>query len=156
MAAGHGRTWELPVVYGGESGPDLGEVAERAGISPEEAVALHAAPTYHVYMLGFSPGFAYLGDLPQALQLPRRATPRARLPAGSVAIASDMTAIYPLESPGGWHLIGNTPVALWDMARRDEPLLMPGDQVRFKPVSEEDAEVLRNRASEGWQIEPRR
>src|SRR5262245_37832845 len=105
-AADCGGTWELPVVYGGEAGPDLSEVAARAGISEDEVIALHAAQTYHVYMLGFAPGFAYLGDLPQALRLPRRATPRARVPAGSVAIASDMTAIYPLESPGGWHLIG--------------------------------------------------
>jgi KipI family sensor histidine kinase inhibitor len=105
-------------------------------------------------MLGFAPGFVYLGDLPQALRLPRRATPRARLPAGSVAIASDMTAIYPIESPGGWHLIGITPVALWDMARRDEPLLKPGDHVRFKPVSEAEAEALRRLAAEGWAPEP--
>jgi KipI family sensor histidine kinase inhibitor len=153
-AADCGKTWELPVVYGGASGPDLGEVAARAGMSPEDVIALHAAQTYHVYMLGFAPGFVYLGDLPQALRLPRRATPRARLPAGSVAIASDMTSIYPLESPGGWHLIGNTPVALWDMARRDEPLLKPGDHVRFKPVSEAEADALRRLASEGWAPEP--
>ena len=149
-AAISSRTWELPVVYGGEAGPDLGEVAARAGISEDQIVALHAAQTYHVYMLGFAPGFAYLGDLPQALRLPRRAAPRARIPAGSVAIASDMTAIYPLESPGGWHLIGFTPVVLWDMARRDQPLLEPGDQVRFKPVSKEEAEFLRHRAADGW------
>jgi KipI family sensor histidine kinase inhibitor len=153
-ATDRGRTWELPVVYGGEAGPDLGEVAARTGMSPEEVIALHAAQTYHVYMLGFSPGFVYLGDLPQALRLPRRATPRARLPAGSVAIASDMTSIYPLESPGGWHLIGITPVVLWDMARRDEPLLKPGDHVRFKPVSEEEAQALRHLAAEGWAPEP--
>jgi KipI family sensor histidine kinase inhibitor len=153
-AAGFGRTWELPIVYGGDAGPDLAEAAARARLSQDEAIALHAAQTYHVYMLGFAPGFAYLGDLPQALRLPRRATPRARVPAGSVAIASDMTAVYPLESPGGWHLIGMTPVALWDMARRDEPLLKPGDQVHFKPVSDEDAAILRHRAVEGWAPEP--
>jgi KipI family sensor histidine kinase inhibitor len=149
-----GKTWELPVVYGEEAGPDLGDVATRAGISREEAIALHAAQTYHVYMLGFAPGFAYLGDLPEALRLPRRATPRARVPAGSVAIASDLTAVYPLESPGGWHLIGMTPVTLWDMARRDEPLLKPGDRVRFVPVSEDDAQVLQRRAAQGWAPEP--
>jgi KipI family sensor histidine kinase inhibitor len=153
-AADCGRTWELPAVYGGEAGPDLSEVAARAGMSPEEVIALHAAPTYHVYMLGFAPGFVYLGELPEALRLPRRATPRARVPAGSVAIASDLTAIYPLESPGGWHLIGLTPLLLWDMARRDEPLLKPGDHVRFKPVSEKEAEILRRRAAEGWAPEP--
>jgi KipI family sensor histidine kinase inhibitor len=153
-AADCGRSWELPVVYGGDAGPDLSEVAARAHISPEEVIALHTAQTYHVYMLGFAPGFAYLGDLPQALRLPRRATPRARVPAGSVAIASDMTAIYPLESPGGWHLIGVTPLVLWDMARRDEPLLKPGDHVRFKPVSAEEAEAMRRLAAEGWAPEP--
>jgi KipI family sensor histidine kinase inhibitor len=149
-----GRAWEIPAVYGAEAGPDLSEVAARTGLSAEEVIDLHAAQTYHVYMLGFAPGFAYLGDLPQALRLPRRATPRARVPAGSVAIASDLTAIYPLESPGGWHLIGSTPLVLWDMARRDEPLLKPGDHVRFRPVSADEAQALRDRAAKGWAPEP--
>jgi KipI family sensor histidine kinase inhibitor len=149
-----GRTFELPIVYGGEGGPDLPEVAEKAGLAPGETISLHEAQTYHVYMLGFAPGFAYLGDLPEALQLPRRATPRARVPAGSVAIASGLTAIYPLESPGGWHLIGFTPILLWDMALWDEPLLRPGDRVRFKSISEREAEALRQRAEAGWRPEP--
>src|SRR5262249_27284071 len=144
----------LPVVYGEDAGPDLSDVAARLGMLPEEVIDLHTAQTYHVYMLGFAPGFAYLGDLPQALRLPRRGTPRARVPIGSVAIASDMTAIYPLESPGGWHLIGITPLVLWDMARRDEPLLMPGDHVRFKPINAEEAEALRHNAAEGWAPKP--
>ena len=153
-AACHGRTFNIPVHYGGEGGPDLDRVAEIAGMAPQEAVRLHASPLYHVYMLGFLPGFAYLGNIPEPLRLPRRSTPRARVPAGSVAIAADMTAIYPLESPGGWHLIGHTPVPLWDMARREEPLLKPGDSVRFLPVSCGEAEALARRVVEGWLPEP--
>ena len=133
------RHWDVPVIYGGEGGPDLKDVAMCAGMSEEEVIALHAGRSYHVYMLGFLPGFAYLGDLPKELQLPRRATPRARVPAGSVAIASAMTAIYPLESPGGWHIIGHTPVNPWDLHRRKEPLFQAGDQVSFTPVTPENA-----------------
>ncbi len=152
--AGRGRAFEIPVVYGGESGPDLDSVAGTAGIEPEEAARLHAGTVYHVYMLGFLPGFAYMGSLPEPLRLPRRSTPRARVPAGSVAIASDMTAIYPLESPGGWHLIGWTPVVLWDMARYGRPLLEPGDRVRFVSVNSGEAEALRRRVADGWRPEP--
>jgi len=152
--ADQGQTWEIPVVYGGGSGPDLNEVASRAGITVNEAVRLHTDQLYQVYMLGFLPGFAYLGDLPEPLRLPRRSTPRARVPGGSVAIAAGMTAVYPLESPGGWHLIGATPIVLWDMTREDEPLLKPGDQVRFMEVSSREAEELRRRAADGWRPEP--
>jgi KipI family sensor histidine kinase inhibitor len=148
------RTWELPVSYGGEGGPDLAEVARRAGLTADAIINIHAGQAYYVYMLGFLPGFAYLGDLPQQLRLPRRKTPRARVPKGSVAIASDMTAVYPLESPGGWHILGYTPVNLWDMARSEEPLLRPGDLVRFMPVSQEKASALRRRVSEGWAPDP--
>jgi KipI family sensor histidine kinase inhibitor len=151
---GVGKTLEIPVAYGGGGGPDLADAVHRTGLSEDEFVSLHAGQLYHVYMLGFLPGFAYLGDLPERLRLPRRSTPRASVPAGSVAIASDMTAIYPLESPGGWHLIGYTPVPLWDMTRRDEPLFQPGDRVRFKPVSESEAGELRQKAAEGWLPDP--
>jgi KipI family sensor histidine kinase inhibitor len=150
----HGQTWEIPVAYGGRGGPDLSDAAHRAGLAEDALVSLHSGQLYHVYMLGFLPGFAYLGDLPEQLRLPRRSTPRARVPVGSVAIASDMTAIYPLESPGGWHLIGYTPVMLWDMTRRTEPLFKPGDRVRFAPVSETKAEELRERAEGGWMPDP--
>jgi KipI family sensor histidine kinase inhibitor len=145
-----GRAWEIPVVYGGEGGPDLEDVARRAGMTEEEAIALHAGRDYHVYMLGFLPGFAYLGDLPEKLEMPRRATPRARVPAGSVAIASSMTAIYPLDSPGGWHVIGYTPVIPWDLKRRKEPLFQAGDRVCFKPVEAREADEIRRLAAEGW------
>jgi KipI family sensor histidine kinase inhibitor len=148
------RTWTLPTLYGGGSGPDLLEVAAKLGISSDELIHLHCNRTYHVYMLGFLPGFAYLGDVDEKLRLPRRSTPRARVPAGSVAIASDMTAIYPPESPGGWHILGYTPVPLWDMNLRDEPLFRPGDQVRFQPVGAPELQDLEHRLSTGWLPEP--
>jgi len=148
------RLWTIPCLYGGATGPDLGDVARAAGISEAEVIALHAGEVYVVSMLGFLPGFAYLSGLPERLRLPRRATPRARVPAGSVAIAADMTAVYPLESPGGWHLIGWSPVPMWDMARRDAPLLRPGDHVRFQPVGADEADALTRRVAEGWLPSP--
>jgi KipI family sensor histidine kinase inhibitor len=151
----HGaRRWEIPVRYGSDQGIDLPEAAARTGQGEAALVELHSSQLYHVYMLGFLPGFAYMGDLPRELQLPRRATPRARVPAGSVAIAAEMTAIYPLESPGGWHLIGWTPIPLWDMTRMDEPLLRPGDKVSFKPVGADEAAALTASVAAGWLPEP--
>ena len=144
------RNWEIPVVYGGEGGPDLEEVALRAGMTEEETVALHAGRDYFVYMLGFLPGFAYLGDLPRELEMPRRATPRTRVPAGSVAIAAGMTAIYPLESPGGWHVLGYTPIMPWDSKRQKEPLFQAGDRVCFKPVEAREADEIHRMAMDGW------
>jgi KipI family sensor histidine kinase inhibitor len=144
------RTWDIPVVYGGEAGPDLEEVALSAGMTVEETVALHAGRDYFIYMLGFLPGFAYLGDLPKELETPRRPTPRARVPAGSVAIAAGLTAIYPLESPGGWHVIGSTPIIPWDMKRRMEPLFQAGDRVCFRAVEAGEAEDIQRMAAEGW------
>ena len=128
------RTLEIPVQYGGEAGPDLEEVARLAGLSTGEYSRRHAAGLYRVYMLGFTPGFAYLGGLDPALAAPRRAAPRTRVPAGSVGIAGPQTGIYPCDSPGGWQLIGRTEAILFD-PRRDEPcLLRPGDLVRFIAV----------------------
>ena len=127
--------WRMPVCYEGEFAPDLAEVARLAGLTMSEVVALHSAVRYHVYMLGFLPGFPYLGDLPHRLALPRRADPRLRVPAGSVSIATTLTAIYPYESPGGWHLIGATPIRLFDPDRPRPALLAPGDIVRFEPIS---------------------
>jgi KipI family sensor histidine kinase inhibitor len=129
-----GAPHELGVAYGGVDGPDLPEVARRIGLSEAEVVRLHASVDYRVLVVGFVPGFPYLGLVPAALDLPRRATPRVRVPAGSVAIAGRQTGIYPFETPGGWHLIGRTDARLWD-AERDEPaLLAPGDRVRFVAV----------------------
>jgi inhibitor of KinA len=129
------RLWQVPVCYEGAFAPDLPEVAARLALSPAEVVGLHSETQYHVYMLGFLPGFPYLGDLPERLALPRRADPRLSVPAGSVAIALTLTAIYPYESPGGWHLIGATPIRLFDAARARPTLLLPGDAVRFEPIA---------------------
>jgi KipI family sensor histidine kinase inhibitor len=123
---------EIGVRYGGTNGPDLLEVAERLGMSAEAAIGLHESVEYQVFMLGFAPGFAYLGELPAELELPRRDTPRPRVPAGSVAIAGRQTAVYPLETPGGWHLIGHADARLWNPHRQPPSMLAPGDRVRFR------------------------
>ena len=121
----------LPIRY---DGPDLAHVAERTGLSPAEVIRRHSEPTYDVHFLGFAPGFAYLGPLDQTLVLPRRAEPRRRVPAGSVAIAGAQTGVYPLETPGGWHLIGRTETVLFDPTRDPPNLFSAGDRVRFLPV----------------------
>jgi len=136
-----GRVWQLPVCYDPQVGPDLVEVAQRTGLTPSQIVERHSAVTYHVYMLGFLPGQAYMGDLPAQLELPRRATPRLSIPAGSLAIAMNMTCIFPLQTPCGWHLIGRSPVPLWD-GDAGRALLAPGDQVRFAPISLREFEEL--------------
>ncbi len=118
----------VPVRY---DGPDLAEVAERLGLQPDEVVQRHVEREYRVRFLGFTPGFAYLGPLDPSLVLPRRADPRRRVPAGSVAVAGDQTAIYPLDTPGGWHLIGRTVVRPFDASRLPPSLFVAGDRVRF-------------------------
>ncbi len=144
-----GRLWSLPVCYDRALAPDLTEVAERTKLGVDEVIALHAGATYFAYVLGFMPGFAYLGGLPKALDLPRRKEPRVRVPQNSVAIAGEMTAIYPWESPGGWHLIGRTPVALFDL-RRDQPILWDaGDEVRFEPVDRATHDRIAAQVAEG-------
>ncbi len=125
------RLVEIPVRYGGDAGPDLGFVAEQAGMSIEAAASLHAAAHYTVYFLGFQPGFAYLGGLDSRLHTARHATPRLRVPTGSVAIGGAQTSIYPAESPGGWQLIGRSDLSFFDPTRSPASLLQPGDQVRF-------------------------
>lgn len=130
-----GRFVEIPVRYGGDDGPDLEWVAERVGMTPAQVVEAHSAPTYVVYMLGFTPGFCYLGDLPDTLAVERLATPRLALPAGAVAIGGRQTGIYSLEnSPGGWRWIGRTEARLWDPDAHRPFLLQAGDEVRFVPV----------------------
>ena len=128
------KLWRVPVCYEGEFAPDLAEVARLTGLTPNEVVALHSGTRFHVYMLGFLPGFPYMGDLPQALALPRRADPRLRVPAGSISIATSLTAIYPYESPGGWHLIGATPIRLFDADRPRPALFAPGDAIIFEVI----------------------
>ncbi len=132
------RVVEIPVVYGGEFGPDIEFVAQHNGLSVQEVIALHSGAAYTVYMLGFTPGFAYLGGMPEAIAAPRLETPRTLVPAGSVGIAGQQTGVYPIATPGGWRLIGRTPLELFD-PRGDPPtLLRAGDEVRFVPVSEEE------------------
>ena len=124
---------EISVRYSREDGPDLDAVAERCGLTPAQVVEAHSSVVYRAYMLGFSPGFAYLGELPAELDLPRLDTPRPRVPAGSVAIAGRQTAVYPQSTPGGWHLIGRTDAAVWDPSRAQPALITPGAAVRFVP-----------------------
>jgi KipI family sensor histidine kinase inhibitor len=131
-----GTDYLIPVCYGGCFGPDLIDVAERSGMSPAEVIALHAGATYTVAAIGFTPGFPYLIGLPAALHLPRLATARPEVPAGSVAIAGDQAGIYPSTSPGGWHLLGQTGFQLFDPNRQPASVLQPGDRVKFVPVSQ--------------------
>jgi KipI family sensor histidine kinase inhibitor len=135
-----GALIHLPVLYDGE---DLGEVARRLSLSEPEVVAFHTGQDYHVFAIGFLPGFPYAGYLPEALSgLPRRESPRVRVPAGSVAIAGRQTGVYPAESPGGWHLIGRTPLAIVDV-ERGRFLIRAGDRIRFEPISPEEFESRR-------------
>lgn len=126
-----GRLVEIPVAYGGEHGPDLADVAAHTGFTPAEVVRRHSAGEYIVYLLGFLPGFAFMGGLPPELATPRRAEPRTAVPARSVGIGGEQTGIYPLASPGGWQLIGRTPLELFDPTAASPTLLRPGDRVRF-------------------------
>ena len=127
---------EIPVRYGGADGPDLEAVADLHGIRPADVIDIHAAGRYQVVFLGFAPGFGYLGGLAAALVTPRRASPRERVPAGSVAIAGEQTAVYPVPMPGGWQLIGRTDAVLFDPTRNPPALLRPGATVRFVPVTD--------------------
>jgi len=129
-----GPVIDVPTRYGGADGEDLESVAEQSGLSPAAVVDLHASTEYEVFMLGFAPGFAYLGIVPEEIAVPRRPTPRSRVPAGSVALAERQTAVYPSETPGGWNLIGRTELVLWDATRDAPALLAPGDRVRFVPI----------------------
>jgi KipI family sensor histidine kinase inhibitor len=139
------RTVEVPVCYGPECAADLGDVARAAGLSPEEAAALHAGADYRVAFLGFSPGFAYLLGLPLRLATPRLPAPRLGVPAGSVGIAGGQAGLYPRATPGGWRLVGRTPLPLFEAARDPASLLLPGDAVRFVPIGHGDFERLAGR-----------
>jgi inhibitor of KinA len=129
---------EIPVCYGGELGPDLADVAARHGMKAAEVVQLHASADYRVYMVGFMPGFAYLGGLPEQIATPRRQTPRTAVPAGTVGIGGRQTGVYPLVSPGGWNLIGRTPLRMFDVSRAEPTLLSTGDRVRFRSMTTEE------------------
>ncbi len=128
------RHWQIPVFYGGTNGPDLNHVAKYHHITPGEVIALHSRRPYPIYCLGFSLGFAYLGGLPETLHTPRRTSPRIRVPKGSVAIGGHQTGVYPSDSPGGWHIIGRTPIQLTNPAHKPPVSYIPGDTIEFVPV----------------------
>jgi inhibitor of KinA len=134
------RLIEIPVCYGGLHGLDLAEVAEAHRLTAAQVIRRHTAPAYRVYFLGFLPGFAYLGGLAPTLATPRRATPRLSVPAGSVGIAGAQTGVYPSETPGGWQIIGRTPLCLYDPARQPPALLAAGARVKFVPITEQQFE----------------
>ncbi|MDR6197548.1 5-oxoprolinase subunit PxpB [Siphonobacter sp. SORGH_AS_0500] len=134
QAAVKPRRVDIPVCYGGDLGPDLAEVAHHCGLSPEAVIEQHSQAVYQVYMLGFVPGFAYMGGLPESLHTPRKMTPRAQVPAGSVGIAGAQTGIYPMTIPGGWQIIGRTSLPLFHISHTPPALLQAGDEIRFIPV----------------------
>ncbi|WAH44465.1 5-oxoprolinase subunit PxpB [Alicyclobacillus fastidiosus] len=129
------RTVEIPVCYGGEFGPDLEFVAQYHGMSEEDVIRIHSSPLYQVHMIGFAPGFPYLSGLSERIATPRLTTPRVRIPTGSVGIAGDQTGIYPIETPGGWQLIGRSPVPLFQPSACPPCLLRAGYSVRFMPIT---------------------
>jgi inhibitor of KinA len=137
-----GRELEIPTCYGGIFGPDLNEVAALHGMTPAQAIELHASVSYLVYFLGFLPGFAYLGELPEALATPRLNSPRRTSPPGSVGIAGNQTGVYPFATPGGWRLIGRTPIVMFRPDRQAMSFLSIGDRVRFTPISSEQFAAL--------------
>ncbi|MBK9305727.1 MAG: 5-oxoprolinase subunit PxpB [Nitrospira sp.] len=138
----HGRLHTIPVLYGGEWGPDLGDLARYAGLTPTDTIRLHTSVPYQVYMLGFSPGFPYLGLVPERLGMPRLSTPRTKVPAGSVGIADRQTGIYPSSTPGGWRLIGRTPIPLYRKTDSSPFLLKPGELVRFHAIDRDSFDRL--------------
>lgn len=148
-AEGQYSVFHIPVCYGGELGEDLRDVAEHTGLTVEEVIALHSKKQYLIYMLGFLPGFPYLGGLDERLFTPRLASPRTVIPAGSVGIGGEQTGIYPLPSPGGWRLIGRTPVKLYDAGRQESVLYRAGDYIKFDPVSYEEYKETQERIDTG-------
>jgi len=141
--------WIFPVCYDDQYAPDLKEVAERTGLLKDEVVSIHQKTVYDVFMLGFLPGFAFMGLLDERLRLPRRSQPRTAVPKGSLAIADQLTAVYPSESPGGWHLIGRMPIDLFDARRKEPVLLKAGDQVCFRQVSVHEFEDIQQALAVG-------
>jgi len=132
------RTVEIPVLYGGECGPDIDFVAQYARLSVEDVIRIHSGTPYQIYMMGFTPGYAYLGGLPEAIHAPRLETPRILIPAGSVGIANNQTGIYPVPSPAGWRIIGRTPLKLFDPTKTRPFLYQAGDFIKFNSISQTD------------------
>jgi len=143
------KTIRVPVLYGGEAGPDLNEVAKRNGLTPDQVINIHSSADYLIYMLGFTPGFCYLGGMDERIATPRKAEPRLKIPAGSVGIADKQTGIYPMESPGGWQLIGRTPLRLFDPAADPAFMFSPGDHIRFYGIDEKEFLRIRELSEHG-------
>lgn len=147
--AGRKRVFEIPVCYGGEYGPDIANIAKNAGLSEKEVIEIHSSRDYLIYMLGFLPGFTYLGGLDERIHTPRLATPRIKINAGSVGIGGSQTGIYPLDSPGGWQLMGMTPVKTYDPEREVPILVEAGDYIRFVPVTEGEYLAIKEQVEQG-------
>ena len=143
------RLLTIPVLYGGDDAMDLDHVAERVGMTTTEVIEIHSAGTYTVYMLGFAPGFPYLGGMDPRIACPRLPTPRVRIPAGSVGIAESQTGVYPLAGPAGWRIIGRTPARLFEPSANPPVAIMPGSFVRFKPIDADEAMRIESQAAEG-------
>lgn len=143
------RIIELPTVYGGEYGPDIEFVAKHNNLTIEEVIQIHSSTDYLLYMLGFTPGFGYLGGMSEKIETPRLQVPRTKIPAGSIGIAGKQTGIYPIDSPGGWQLIGRTPVKLYDPLAEPPVLLNAGDYIRFIPIDEEKYLEILNLVNKG-------
>lgn len=143
------KIFEIPVLYGGEYGPDLASIADHAGISEDEEVLIHSSKDYLIYMLGFLPGFCYLGGLDERIHTPRLSNPRLRIRAGSVGIGGSQTGIYPLDSPGGWQLMGMTPIKTYDPEREIPILVEAGNYIRFVPIDEEQYKRIQAQVAEG-------
>ncbi|SHJ07757.1 5-oxoprolinase subunit PxpB [Lutispora thermophila] len=139
---------EIPTIYGGDYGPDIEFVAQHNDLSVNEVIEIHSSRDYLIYMLGFTPGFPYLGGMSEKIETPRLKTPRTKIPAGSVGIAGKQTGIYPIDSPGGWQLIGRTPVKLFDPFAEPPVLLNPGDYVRFVPIDEKEYKYILKQVEE--------
>ncbi len=143
------KIFEIPVCYGGEFGPDIANIAEHAGLTEEEVISLHSSRDYLIYMLGFLPGFCYLGGLDERIFTPRLANPRIKIDAGSVGIGGSQTGIYPLDSPGGWQLMGKTPVKTYDPEREIPILVEAGDYIRFVPIDKEEFNRIKELVDRG-------
>ncbi|MDR2258303.1 MAG: 5-oxoprolinase subunit PxpB [Treponema sp.] len=147
-AAG-GEVIEIPVLYGGDKGPDMDFISAHTGLPPEEVIRLHSSVEYLIYMIGFTPGFPYLGGMPKEIATPRLQKPRALIPAGSVGIAAGQTGIYPVESPGGWQLLGRTPLKIFDCNREPPFLLAAGNYLKFVPVTEDEYAAIEKAEAAG-------
>lgn len=140
---------EIPVLYGGEEGPDLAFVAEHNKKTPEEVIKIHSSQEYLIYMLGFTPGFTYLGGMSKEIATPRLTSPRVKIPAGSVGIAGEQTGVYPIDSPGGWQLIGLTPVKMYDVNREKPILPEAGQYIKFRPIDRKEFDKIKAEAEAG-------